>query len=189
MDNLALPPIRPRESYIVITMINYTFTEINECASSPCQNGATCNDLLDRYTCTCVSGYQGTRCETGWFTRCIFWTNFGISLMVGWRHYNLASCWKWAIAMLLQCQVANVIINSYSSNSVSKGCGGAWCHCQLQCLTRICERIYFGKWVAQGYRRCSCKCFDIHWFQRPLVYNCSSSAFVTLAPNKLYCLI
>ena len=38
--------------------------DINECSSNPCKNGATCNDLLNKYTCTCVTGYQGTDCET-----------------------------------------------------------------------------------------------------------------------------
>ena len=30
--------------------------EIDECASNPCKNGATCNDLIGSYNCTCVSG-------------------------------------------------------------------------------------------------------------------------------------
>lgn len=33
--------------------------EINECASSPCQNGATCQDKLAQYACACASGYTG----------------------------------------------------------------------------------------------------------------------------------
>lgn len=41
------------------------FPEINECDSNPCQNGATCVDELNRYSCTCQPGYQGTNCETG----------------------------------------------------------------------------------------------------------------------------
>lgn len=41
------------------------FPEINECDSNPCQNGATCVDELNRYSCTCQPGYQGTNCEIG----------------------------------------------------------------------------------------------------------------------------
>eukprot|EP00057_Strongylocentrotus_purpuratus_P003265 XP_003726284.2 PREDICTED: probable G-protein coupled receptor 128 [Strongylocentrotus purpuratus] len=41
-----------------------TVSEIYECASRPCLNGATCNDLLNMYTCTCVPGYIGSTCET-----------------------------------------------------------------------------------------------------------------------------
>ena len=39
--------------------------DIDECASSPCQNGATCNDQVNMYTCTCAPGYNGTHCEIG----------------------------------------------------------------------------------------------------------------------------
>lgn len=41
------------------------FSETNECNSNPCQNGASCIDKVNRYTCSCVSGYMGTHCETG----------------------------------------------------------------------------------------------------------------------------
>ena len=32
---------------------------VNECASTPCRFGATCNDAENGYTCTCVAGYVG----------------------------------------------------------------------------------------------------------------------------------
>ncbi|XP_035679036.1 IgGFc-binding protein-like [Branchiostoma floridae] len=35
----------------------------DECTSDPCQNGATCVDEVDGYTCTCVPGYEGVHCE------------------------------------------------------------------------------------------------------------------------------
>lgn len=38
-------------------------TEIDECASEPCQNGALCNDHVGFYTCTCAAGYEGAQCE------------------------------------------------------------------------------------------------------------------------------
>ena len=31
----------------------------DECASDPCQNGATCNDQINGYDCTCAPGYAG----------------------------------------------------------------------------------------------------------------------------------
>ena len=44
---------------------NMDVVDIDECASSPCENGATCTDAVDSYTCHCVAGYTGTHCETG----------------------------------------------------------------------------------------------------------------------------
>ncbi|XP_060561281.1 protein jagged-1b-like [Ruditapes philippinarum] len=47
------------------TETNFTCIEINECESSPCQNGGVCNDLLGSYSCTCAEGWSGTNCGTG----------------------------------------------------------------------------------------------------------------------------
>ena len=35
---------------------------IDECASVPCGNGATCVDGVNMYTCTCAGGWTGTYC-------------------------------------------------------------------------------------------------------------------------------
>ena len=40
-------------------------SDILECASDPCENGATCNDLINGYECVCEPGYEGINCETG----------------------------------------------------------------------------------------------------------------------------
>ena len=42
-----------------------TFTEIKECRSNPCKNGATCVDELNGYKCDCATGYIGLHCERG----------------------------------------------------------------------------------------------------------------------------
>ena len=42
-------------------------TEINECESNPCRNDATCNDVVNGYTCQCASGWQGIHCDEGEF--------------------------------------------------------------------------------------------------------------------------
>ena len=39
--------------------------DIDECASNPCQNGGTCNDGINAYTCDCVPGHAGDNCEIG----------------------------------------------------------------------------------------------------------------------------
>ena len=36
---------------------------INECASNPCQNSATCTDLVAEYRCTCPAAFVGPTCS------------------------------------------------------------------------------------------------------------------------------
>ena len=43
--------------------------DIDECASSPCQNGGNCTDIVNGHTCSCVDGYDGPNCENGDNTR------------------------------------------------------------------------------------------------------------------------
>ena len=39
-------------------------SDVNECASAPCKNGATCVDLLAHYRCDCAPGFTGVTCES-----------------------------------------------------------------------------------------------------------------------------
>ncbi len=41
---------------IIKTEFNFS-KDINECLSSPCQNGGTCIDLENSYACYCPDGY------------------------------------------------------------------------------------------------------------------------------------
>ena len=45
--------------------IHVLHTDIDECASNPCQNGGTCADVVNGYDCSCKPGYTGADCETG----------------------------------------------------------------------------------------------------------------------------
>ena len=38
---------------------------MDECASSPCQNGGTCVNSFGSYSCNCDAGDTGDNCETG----------------------------------------------------------------------------------------------------------------------------
>ena len=49
-------------------MILDIFSDTDECASNPCQNGATCADAVNSYTCNCAAGYEGTLCQTSMYS-------------------------------------------------------------------------------------------------------------------------
>ena len=54
--------------------IHYIFwltpTDIDECNPDPCENGGSCTDDVNGYTCDCADGYTGHDCEIGIF-KCI----------------------------------------------------------------------------------------------------------------------
>lgn len=41
------------------------FTDIDECASNPCQNGGTCSNNINSFSCSCPEHVHGTMCEYG----------------------------------------------------------------------------------------------------------------------------
>ena len=50
---------------IDISLVHDVFSDLNECTSAPCQNGAACVDLINKYVCNCPFGFSGINCETG----------------------------------------------------------------------------------------------------------------------------
>jgi len=46
--------------------------DIDDCQSSPCENGGICSDKLNDFTCSCIQGYTGKNCAEG------KWDNFAI---------------------------------------------------------------------------------------------------------------
>ena len=65
IDILLLRFIRDQKDQNIWYNVWIFSLDINECDSSPCQNGGTCNDGINSYTCTCVPGYTGGNCEIG----------------------------------------------------------------------------------------------------------------------------
>ena len=50
--------------------------EINECLSSPCENGGKCIDVVAGYNCQCPRGYYGPRCQSDVNGKQLFVYNF-----------------------------------------------------------------------------------------------------------------
>ena len=49
--------------YVLQTI--FFFTELNECDSTPCLNGALCVDRENALHCHCLASYTGRRCQIG----------------------------------------------------------------------------------------------------------------------------
>ena len=43
-------------------MCNLITDETDECSPNPCDNGGTCTDGDNTYSCECAAGYKGTDC-------------------------------------------------------------------------------------------------------------------------------
>ena len=43
----------------------FSFSNINDCYSDLCENGANCTDEVNNYTCTCLAGYEDPNCSIG----------------------------------------------------------------------------------------------------------------------------
>ena len=46
-----------------------SYSDIDECAGSPCKNGAKCVNILGSYLCSCKAGFTGRNCDTGQLVR------------------------------------------------------------------------------------------------------------------------
>ena len=48
-----------------IYLILVCVSDIDECASNPCQNGGVCIDQINQYICICQAGWRGAFCNIG----------------------------------------------------------------------------------------------------------------------------
>ena len=68
--------------------LRFCFSVINNCASSPCKNGATCSNGINNYKCACTSGYTAVNCDQ---------SKFCFTIMASWI------CCLWSVAHLWIC--------------------------------------------------------------------------------------
>ena len=50
--------------FILIKYITNLYLDINDCFPNQCQNGGTCVNGNDSYTCSCSAGLTGVNCQT-----------------------------------------------------------------------------------------------------------------------------
>jgi hypothetical protein len=51
--------------YISDNVLSLHVADIDECSSSPCENAGVCYDHVNAFSCACLAGYEGERCEIG----------------------------------------------------------------------------------------------------------------------------
>ncbi|NXM73932.1 PGCB protein, partial [Serilophus lunatus] len=57
------PGLEERELLAWVGTGNASRQDIDDCLSSPCQNGGTCIDEVNSFVCLCLPSYGGSRCE------------------------------------------------------------------------------------------------------------------------------
>ena len=62
--NLKKITLNYMQSKYIVNFAKFV-SDIDECDSSPCQNGGTCHNGQNMYTCTCLPGWTGHDCEIG----------------------------------------------------------------------------------------------------------------------------
>ena len=48
---------------LFLTTITSPFLDIDDCASTPCENNGTCTDLVADFQCACAAGFTGKNCS------------------------------------------------------------------------------------------------------------------------------
>lgn len=44
------------------------YITVNACSNNPCLNGGACQVNGASFTCSCLSGFSGNNCQTGFFS-------------------------------------------------------------------------------------------------------------------------
>lgn len=85
---------------------------LNECGSSPCLNGGTCQDMDGRYECKCAAGFAGPNCD------CIGsdcegeTTTLAVTLSIATADSDFQTAFQFAMGALLAVSPARVVVRS-----------------------------------------------------------------------------
>ena len=58
----------------------YLFLDINDCSRNPCQNGGSCIDGVNQFTCQCKPGFLGINCEISKYKNAQYECKAGLSV-------------------------------------------------------------------------------------------------------------
>lgn len=58
-----IPDIGDCDGATIAARVDFYVADIDDCGSTPCRNGGTCEDGIDHYYCTCAIGYNGDSCQ------------------------------------------------------------------------------------------------------------------------------
>lgn len=86
------------------------------CADAPCENGGTCTDGVDGFTCTCAAGYRGDTCGD-------VVPRFVAFSGGGWHSHTSLAGW---IAGLLDASGADIETSFRNVKSIAANSGGGW---------------------------------------------------------------
>ena len=64
-------------------------SDIDECAPKPCQNGGSCEDSINSYTCKCLAGFDGENCENSEYLRLVSRVSCCVYLHLYLKRYRL----------------------------------------------------------------------------------------------------
>ena len=70
----------------------FSFSDIDDCDPLPCENGATCHDGVNNYTCTCMASYEGYNCSMGKLDHFPSYSTYYKRRKLYCRELNILSC-------------------------------------------------------------------------------------------------
>ena len=59
------PELKSTKNICILNSFYLFHLVLDMCQSQPCQNGGTCVDNINSYTCNCLPDYTGPNCDIG----------------------------------------------------------------------------------------------------------------------------